>query len=95
MQVPNPPGSGKDIAEGKGAHREVESELSEFSDNLKEAGCGEHTNPRANFWSDEQKPHMRLCMRVRLQDKLKSNNYTKSCRVNVADGWLAYHNLIQ
>ena len=26
MQVPNPPGSGKDIAEGKGVHREVESE---------------------------------------------------------------------
>ena len=25
-QVPNPPGSGKDIAEGKGVHREVESE---------------------------------------------------------------------
>ena len=26
MKVPNPPGSGKDIAEGKGVHREVESE---------------------------------------------------------------------
>ena len=26
VQVPNPPGSGKDVAEGKGAHREVESE---------------------------------------------------------------------
>ena len=26
VQVPNPPGSGKDIAEGKGVHREVESE---------------------------------------------------------------------
>ena len=25
-QVPNPPGSGKDIAEGKGVHREMESE---------------------------------------------------------------------
>ena len=25
-KVPNPPGSGKDIAEGKGVHREVESE---------------------------------------------------------------------
>ena len=25
-EVPNPPGSGKDIAEGKGVHREVESE---------------------------------------------------------------------
>ena len=26
VQVPNPPGSGKDIAEGKGVHCEVESE---------------------------------------------------------------------
>ena len=26
VQVPNPPGSGKDIAEGKDVHREVESE---------------------------------------------------------------------
>ena len=26
VQVPNPPGSGKDIAEGKGAHREMGSE---------------------------------------------------------------------
>ena len=26
VQVPNPPGSGKDIVEGKGVHREVESE---------------------------------------------------------------------
>ena len=26
VRVPNPPGSGKDIAEGKGVHREVESE---------------------------------------------------------------------
>ncbi|MGI5948074.1 MAG: hypothetical protein ACOX8K_11860, partial [Lachnospiraceae bacterium] len=26
VQVLNPPGSGKDIAEGKGVHREVESE---------------------------------------------------------------------
>ncbi len=26
VQVPNLPGSGKDIAEGKGVHREVESE---------------------------------------------------------------------
>ncbi|RHB39739.1 hypothetical protein DW886_22400 [Enterocloster aldenensis] len=34
--------------------------------NLKEAGCEEHTNSRANLWYDEQKPHKRLCMRVRL-----------------------------
>ena len=26
VKVPNPPGSGKDIAEGKGVHREVGSE---------------------------------------------------------------------
>ena len=26
VKVPNPPGSGKDIAEGKGVHCEVESE---------------------------------------------------------------------
>ena len=26
VKVPNPPGSGKDIAEGKGVHREMESE---------------------------------------------------------------------
>ena len=26
--------------------------------NLKEAGYGEHTNPWANLWSDEQKPHI-------------------------------------
>ncbi len=31
--------------------------------------------------------HIRLCMRVRLHNKLKSDNYTESCMVNVADGW--------
>ena len=55
--------------------------------NLKEAGCGEHTNPWANLWSDEQKPHMRLCMRVRLHNKSKPDNYTESCVINVADRW--------
>ena len=55
--------------------------------NLKEAGCWEKTNQRANLWSDEQKSHMRLCMRIRLQRKSKSNNYTESCMVDVADGW--------
>ena len=30
VQVPNPPGSGKDIAEGKGVHCEVESEGSQM-----------------------------------------------------------------
>ena len=46
--------------------------------NLKEAGCGKATNPRANLWSDEQKPHKRLYMRVSLQDKMKPNSYTES-----------------
>ena len=78
VKVPNPPGSGKDIAEGKGVYRE---------ENLKEAGCGEHTNPRANLWSDEQKSHKRSCMRVSLHNKMKPNNYTESCMINEADGW--------
>ena len=55
--------------------------------NLKEAGCEEHTNSRANLWSDEQKSHRRLCMRVRLLDKSKPNSYTESCMINEADGW--------
>ena len=55
--------------------------------NLKEAGCGEHTNSWANLWSDEQKSHIRPCMRVRLPIKPKPSNYTESCMVNAADGW--------
>lgn len=55
--------------------------------NLKEVGCGEPTNPRANLWSDEQKPHKRLCVRVSLLNKTKPNSYTESCAVNAADGW--------
>ena len=55
--------------------------------NLKEAGCEEHTNLWANLWSDEQKSHMRLCMRVRLQHKSKPNSYTESCMIDEADGW--------
>ena len=78
VKVPNPPGSGKDIAEGKGVHREVKSEGSRMWGT---------DNPRANLRSDEQKPHMRLRMRVRLHIKLKPNNYTESCVINVADGW--------
>ena len=53
--------------------------------NLKEAGCEEHTNSLANLWSDEQKSHMRLYMRVRLPTKPKPNNYTESCMINEAD----------
>ena len=78
VQVPNPPGSGKDIAEGKSVYREVESEGSRM---------WEHTNPQANLWSDEQKSHRRLCMGVRLQHRSKPDNYTESCMINVADGW--------
>ena len=55
--------------------------------NLKEAGCEEHTDSRANLRSDEQKSHIRLCMRIRLRNKSKSNNYTESCMINEADGW--------
>ena len=55
--------------------------------NLKEAGCEEHTNSRADLWSDEQKSHKRLFMRLRLLHKLKPNNYTDSWMVNVADRW--------
>ena len=54
---------------------------------LKEAGCGEPTNPRANLWSDEQKPHRRLYMRVSLLAKMKPDSYTESCAVNAADRW--------
>ncbi len=78
VQGLNPPGSGTGIAESKGVHREG---------NLKEAGCGEHTNLRANLWSDGQKPHMRLCTRVRQLSKSKPNNYTELCMINVADKW--------
>ena len=37
--------------------------------------------------SDEQKSHMRLCMRVRLLSKSKPNNYTESCMINETDRW--------
>ena len=57
-----------------------------MTSNLKEAGCEEHTNSRANLWSDEQKSHIRLCMRIRLLSKSKSNNYTESCIINETDG---------
>ena len=55
--------------------------------NLKEAGFGEPTNPRANLWPDEQKSHRRSRVRVRLQYKPKPNNYTESYGINVADRW--------
>ena len=55
--------------------------------NLKEAGCEEYTNSRANLRSDEQKTHMRSCLLVRQQAMLKPHNYTESCMINEADGW--------
>ena len=61
--------------------------MSRVTSNLKEAGYEEDTNSWANLWSDEQKSHMRLCMRIRLQDKPKSNNYTESCMIDEADIW--------
>ena len=61
--------------------------MSRATSNLKEAGCEEHTNSRANLWSDGQKSHIRLCMRVRLLIKSKPNNYTESCMINEADRW--------
>ena len=61
--------------------------MSRATSNLKEAGCEEHTNSRANLWSDGQKSHKRLCMRIRLPHKSKSNNYTESCMIDEADGW--------
>ena len=77
MKDPNPPGSGKEIAEGKGVRCEAESEGSRM--------WGK--NSRANLWLDEQKPHIRLCMRVRLLNKSKPDSYTESCGVNVAGRW--------
>ena len=55
--------------------------------NLKEAGYEEDTNSWANLWSDEQKSHKRLCMRIRQLYKPKSNNYTQSDMINEADRW--------
>ena len=79
VKVPNPPGSGKDIAEGKGVHREVESEGSRM--------WGKILTSWANLWSDEQKLHIRLRMRVRLHNKSKPDNYTESYVIDVADRW--------
>ena len=61
--------------------------VSRVTSNLKEAGYEEDTNSWANLWSDEQKSHMRLCMRIRLYYKPKSNNYTQSDMINEADRW--------
>ena len=55
--------------------------------NLKEVEYGEHTNPWAKLRSDEQKSHIRSCMRISLPFKVKSDNYTESCGIDVADRW--------
>jgi hypothetical protein len=54
---------------------------------LKEAGCGEPTNPRANLWPDVQKSHTRLYAGVRLPYKPKPNNYTESHAIDEAGRW--------
>ena len=72
------PGSGKDAPKAR---------MSRVTSNLKGAGYEEDTNSWANLWSDEQKSHMRLCMRIRLQNKPKSDNYTQSDMINEADRW--------
>ena len=71
MKVPNPLGSEKDIAKDKGVVGDDESEGSRM----------------ANLRPDEQKPHRRLTVRIRLLDKPKSHNYTESPTVNVAGRW--------
>ena len=58
-----------------------------MTSNLKEAVYEEDTNSWANLWSDEQKSHMRLCMRIRLLHKPKSNNYMQFDMINEADRW--------
>ena len=55
--------------------------------NLKEAGFGEHTNPRANLRPDVQKSHTRFSLRVRLHIKPKPSNYTKSAKIDEAGRW--------
>ena len=55
--------------------------------NLKEAGFGEPTNPRANLWPDEQKSHIRFSLRVRLPYKPKPSNYTESAKIDEAGRW--------
>ena len=48
------------------------------------SGYGELTS-WANLWLDEQKPHIRLRMRVRLYNKSKPGNYTELYIINVTD----------
>ena len=61
--------------------------VSRVTSNLKEVGYEEDTNSWENFWSDEQKSHTRLCVRIRLPHKPKSNNYKQFYMINEAGGW--------
>ena len=79
MKDLNSPGSGKEIAEGKGVRRESESEGSRMT--------GNELTGRANLRPDEQEPHTRSRMRVRLPNKLKPDSCTESCGINVAGRW--------
>mgnify|MGYP007026435780 FL=1 len=54
---------------------------------LKEVGYEEDTNSWANLMSSEQKSHIRLCMRIRMQYKPKSNNYMQFYMINEAGRW--------
>ena len=83
MKVRNPPGSGKDIAEDKGVHREVESEGSRM--------LGKVLTRRANLWPDAQKSSIRLQARVRLQYKSKPDNCTESLVVKMAGSERSKH----
>lgn len=62
------PDSGKRIAKDKGVHREVESEGS----------------PRQRSDLTYRNQILRLLMRMSLQNKTKSNNYSESLGVNLA-----------
>ena len=55
--------------------------------NLKEAGFGEPTNPRANLRPDEQKSHIRYSLRVRLPYKPKPDNYTEPAGIDETGRW--------
>ena len=55
--------------------------------NLKEAGFGESTNPRANLWPDVQEAHTRSHAWIRLQYKPKSYYYTEMRGINVTGRW--------
>ena len=61
--------------------------MSVVRQNLKEAGFGEPTNPRAKLWPDEQKSHIRSHAWISLPVKMKSDSYTESHGINEAGRW--------